>query len=295
MTLETERERGSMTGAMKVWAVGRRRGGSSAPLAVLLLLALAAAPARAAADEPLDLRYRFSWAGVPIAEFGLRHITDAVIYQTELEIATTGLADQLFHYRSLTRATGAYEAPDRFTASRFRTAYASHRKSRRILIRFDPDTGDVIELEITKRGEPERSKVPEALQKGVMDPLTAIMQLRHRLAAEDGADGYVAAVFDGRRRFDLNAHVIGRDRAEFGGRVQPVIKAEIRLKWIAGSNQDDMEPAQVGEDTFRLELLLSDDERRLPLRLMTLDSVFTAKIEILPECLGPQGCETVSG
>ena len=77
--------------------------------------------------------------------------------------------------------------------------------------------------------------------------------------------------------------------------MQPVIRAEIRLKWIAGSNQDDMEPAQVGEDTFRLELLLSDDERRLPLRLMTLDFVFTAKIEIMPECLGPQGCQTVSG
>jgi hypothetical protein len=280
---------------MKGWAVGRLRGGLPALLAVLLLLALPGGSAQAAADEPLDLRYRFSWAGVPIAEFGLRHVTNAVLYQTELEIATTGLADQLFRYRSLTRATGAYEPPDSFTASRFRTAYTSHRKSRRILIRFDPDTGDVIQLEITKRGEPERSKVPPALQKGVMDPLTAIMQLRHRLAAADGGDRYVAAVFDGRRRFDLNARVIGRDRAEIGGRVQPVIKAEIRLKWIAGSNQDDMEPAQVGEDTFRLELLLSDDEGRLPLRLTTLDSMFTAKIEIMPECLGPQGCQTVSG
>jgi hypothetical protein len=263
-------------------------------LAVLLLLALPAGPARAA-DEPLDLRYRFSWAGVPIAEFGLRHVTNAVLYQTELDIATTGLADQLFSYRSLTRATGSYEAPDRFMASRFRTAYTSHRKSRRILIRFDRDTGDVIDLEITRRGEPERSKVPQALQKGVMDPLTALMQLRHRLAAEPGAEGYVAAVFDGRRRFDLKANVVGRDRAEIAGRMQPVIRAEIRLKWIAGSNQDDMEPAQAGEDTFRLELLLSDDARRLPLRLTTLDSVFTAKLEIMPECLGPQGCQAVSG
>ncbi|MGH6905082.1 MAG: hypothetical protein ACREIR_20350, partial [Geminicoccaceae bacterium] len=76
---------------MKVWPIGRRRGGLPARLAVLLLLALAAGPARAAADEPLDLRYRFSWAGVPIAEFGLRHVTNAVLYQTELEIATTGL------------------------------------------------------------------------------------------------------------------------------------------------------------------------------------------------------------
>jgi Protein of unknown function (DUF3108) len=284
-----------MAGAMQSWAVGRRRGGFAALLALLLLLSLPAPPARAGADEPLDLRYRFSWAGVPIAAFGLRHLTDAVIYQTELEMHTTGLADQLFGYRSLSRATGAYEAPDRFSASRFRSAYTSHRKSRRILIRFDPDSGDVVELEMTRNGEPEPSKVPEALQKGVMDPLTALMQIRQRLAAPAGRDGYSAALFDGRRRFDLRAELVGRDRVEIAGRTRSVIRIEIRLRWVAGSNQDEMEPAQAGDDTFRLEFLLSDDERLIPLRLMTLDSLFTAKVEILPECLGPQGCQTASG
>jgi len=283
-----------MTGVMRAWAGGSRRGVRGL-IAALLLLCFAGGQAGAGTDEPLDLRYRFSWAGVPIAVFGLRHMTNAVIYQTELQIESTGLADQLFGYRSLTSATGSYGAPDRFTASRFRTDYTSHRKSRRILVRFDPDTGDVIDLEITRRGEPERSKVPEALQRGVMDPLTAFNELRHRLASQEGADSYASAVFDGRRRFDLEASVIGRERAEIAGRVQPVIRVEIRLKWIAGSNQDDMEPAQAGNDTFRLELLLSDDERRLPLRLTTLDSLFTAKLEIMPECLRPQGCEAVSG
>jgi hypothetical protein len=56
-----------------------------------------------------------------------------------------------------------------------------------------------------------------------------------------------------------------------------------------------MEPATADENQFRLELLLSDDDRRLPLRLRTLDSLFTAQAEIVPECLGPQGCEAVSG
>ncbi len=284
-----------MTGAMKGWAGDSRRGGWCGLIAALLVVALAAGHARAATDEPLDLRYRFSWAGVPIATFGLRHVANAVIYQTELEIQTTGLADQLFGYRSVSRATGAYEAPDRFTASRFRSAYTSHRKSRRILIRFDPDTGDVIDLEITRNAEPDRSKVPEALQKGVMDPLTALVQLRHRLAAQDGADGYTAAVFDGRRRFDLKARVVGRGEAEIAGRARPVIKVEVGLKWIAGSNQDELEPATAEANSIRLELLLSDDERLIPLRLRTLDSFFTAEAVIMPECLGPRGCQAVSG
>jgi Protein of unknown function (DUF3108) len=265
-------------------------------IAGLFVLTLTAGHVAAVADEPLDLRYRFTWAGVPIARFGLRHFTDAVIYQTELEIETTGLADQLFGFRSMSHATGPYQAPDRFAASRFRSASVSHRKSRRILIRFDPVTGDVIDLQMTRSGEPDRSKVPEPLQKGVTDPLTALVQLRHRLAAPEGTvDRYAAAVFDGRRRFDLSARAIGRDQAEIAGRARRVIRVEIRLKWLAGSNRDEMEPAQAGDDTFRLELLLSDDERLIPLRLMTLDSLFTAKVEIMPECLGPQGCQAVSG
>ena len=154
----------------------------AAPLIVgVLFLALTAGQAVAGTDEALDLRYRFTWAGVPLAQFGLRHATHAVIYQTELEIETTGLADQLFGFRSMSRATGPYRAPDRFSASRFRSVSASNRKSRRILIRFDPDTGDVIDLQMTRSGEPDRSKVPPALQKGVVDPLTALIQLRQRL------------------------------------------------------------------------------------------------------------------
>jgi Protein of unknown function (DUF3108) len=285
-----------MTGAIKASADYGNRSGLRALIAALLLLLLHAGPAGAESEAPLDLRYRFTWAGVPIAMFRLRHVTNAVLYQTELGIETTGLADQLFGYRSVSRATGAYEPPDRFTASRFRADSRSYRKSRRILVRFDPKTGDVIDLDMTRNGEPDRSKVPEALQKGVIDPLTALIELRHRLAApESAAAGYTAAVFDGRRRFKLKARTIGRGQAEIAGRTQPVIEVEVRLKWLAGSNQDEMEPAQAGDDTLRLELLLSDDDRLIPLRLTTLDSLFTAKAEIVPECLGPQGCEAVSG
>ena len=282
--------------AMGASAREQRGAGLSCLIAALLLCFLATAHAAARTDEPFDLRYSFSWAGVPIAVFRLQHVTNAVVYQTELKIDTTGLVDQLFGYRSLSRATGSYDPPDRFTASRFRSTYTSSRKSRRILIRLDPDTGDVIDLDITRNGEPERSKVPEALQKGVTDPLTALIQLRERLArAPSAGDSYKAALFDGRRRFDLEARVIGRGQTEIAGRPQGVIAVEVNLRWLAGSNRDEMEDAAAGENRFRLELLFSDDDRLIPLRLRTLDSLFTVQVEILPECLGPQGCEAVSG
>jgi Protein of unknown function (DUF3108) len=261
----------------------------------MLLLALSAGQAAADSDGPIELRYRLSWAGVPIAELGLRHATNSTVYQTEIAIRTIGLADQLLGFRSSSHATGRYEEPEGFSASRFRSASKSYQKSRRILVRFDRETGDVIELDLTKRGEPDRSKVPEALQKGVMDPLTAVLQMRHRLAATGNLEGYTAAVFDGRRRFDAEARVIGRHRAAIAGHDRPVIELEIGLTWIAGANADDLDEAEAADNRLRVKLLVSDDERLIPLQLSTMDSLLTATAEIMPECLGPAGCPPVSG
>jgi hypothetical protein len=272
-----------------------RRAAPHCLLIGLLLCALSAGQASGASDESVELRYRFTWAGVPVAELGLRHATDKTMYQTEISIRTIGLADQLIGFRGSSHATGRSEEPDGFRASRFRSASSSYRKSRRILVRFDRETGDVVELELTRRGEPDRSKVPEALQKGVTDPLTAVLQMRHRLATTGNLDGYRVAVFDGRRRFDAEAKLIGRHRAEIAGRSWPVIELEMNLTWLAGANSDDMDKAEAGDNRLRLKLLLSDDARLIPLRLSTMDSLLTATAEIMPECLYPSGCALVSG
>jgi hypothetical protein len=119
--------------------------------------------------------------------------------------------------------------------------------------------------------------------------------MRHLLGTSGNLDGYKAAVFDGRRRFDAEARVTGRHRAEIAGRSWPVIDVEIGLTWIAGANADDIDEAESGENRLRLKLLLSDDERLIPLRLSTVDSLLTATAEIMPECLAPAGCTLVSG
>jgi hypothetical protein len=41
---------------------------------------------------------------------------------------------------------------------------------------------------------------------------------------------------------------------------------------------------------YHLELLLSDDERLLPLRLQTLDWLITATIELVEDCTNSTGC-----
>jgi hypothetical protein len=74
-----------------------------------------------------------------------------------------------------------------------------------------------------------------------------------------------------------------------------VIELAIDLTWLAGANADDMDQAEAGDNRLRLKLLLSDDARLIPLQLSTVDSLLTATAEILPECLAPGGCPSLSG
>ena len=102
---------------------------------------------------------------------------------------------------------------------------------------------------------------------------------------------FTAAIFDGRRRFDLQAQVTGRSRTHVAGRDQRVVQVALTLTFIAGSDLDDAQAATAGNDRFELELLLSDDDRLLPLQMRTRNSMITGSIELLKDCSGEAGCQ----
>ena len=199
-----------------------------------------------------------------------------------------GLVEKVARYRSKTLAIGQLGADETMTPITFSSEYSSHKKDRRSIVRFDRDSGDVVDLEITKRGKPDSSKVPEALRKNVTDPLTAFFEIRDYVASPGATGPFTAAIFDGRRRYDLKAEVTGRDRAWAAGREQPVIRVDLTLTLLAGSDLDDinLENNQLG-----LELLLSDDQRLLPLKMRLLDTTPAASIELLQDCSGAAGCQ----
>jgi hypothetical protein len=98
-------------------------------------------------------------------------------------------------------------------------------------------------------------------------------------------------VFDGRRRYDLAARVVGEERATIAGREQPVLRVALTATFIAGADPDDLDEVTSDAGRIRLELLLSDDQRLLPLQLRLPDSVVPASIELLQDCSGEAGCQ----
>ena len=257
----------------------------------LVALTLTTGPLRATQDEPLSLRYGLYWAGFQIATLTLRHQVGSDGYRSQLDVQTVGLIERLVHYRSMAQAIGRLDPGEGLTPVTYRSQYQTNKKDRRSIVQFDPQSGDVVDLENTKRGKSEGNQVPEALESGVIDPLTAFFQLRDYVATAGAGAPFTAAVFDGRRRLDLKAQVTGRDRTHVAGHDRRVVRVALTLTLVAGSDLDDAEAAAAGDDRFELELLLSDDDRLLPLQIHTRGSPITGTIELLQDCSGEAGCQ----
>jgi hypothetical protein len=257
----------------------------------LIALTVIAGSPRAGQDQPLNLRYAVYWGGVRIATLTLHHQVESNHYRSRVDLETVGLLEHLAPYRSSVLATGHLNAGEGLAPVTFRSTSQAGDKDRQSVVRFDPQSGDVVNLKNTRRGKPRTSDVPAALQAGVIDPLTAFFELRDYVATAATGKPFTAAVFDGWRRFDLMAKVIGHDRVRVVGRDQPVIRVWLTLTFVAGSDLDDAEAAAAGDNRFEFELVLSDDKRLLPLQLRTRDSMITGVIELLQDCSGEAGCQ----
>lgn len=260
-------------------------------LSGLVAFVLAAAPVRAEQDAPLNLRYGLYWAGFQIATLTLEHRIEGTRYRTRLLAESVGLVEKLVRYRAKTLATGQLGDGDSLVPVTYRSEYRSRKKDRQSIVRFDPASGDVVELEITKRGKPDDSKVPARLRKNVTDPLTAFLRLRDHVATAGESEVFRAQIFDGRRRYNVAAEVVGHDRASVAGRQQPVVRLALTLEFLAGSNVDDLQEVAADGGQMKAELLLSDDQRLLPLRLRLLNGTFANSIELLQDCSGEAGCQ----
>jgi hypothetical protein len=268
--------------------------GRAAPRLLVAVIAFALIGGRllaAQAAPPLDLRYGFYWGGFQIAELTLRHRVERDSYRSDLIIETVGLLETLVRYRADVHAVGERRGAESLAPMTYLSEYQTRRNSRRTMVTFNPETGDVVDLEMTKRGRPDQSKVPAALRRDVIDPLSAFFQIRAHAASARPGQELALAVFDGRRRYDVVARAMGQGRAWVAGRDRGVVRLNLTLTQLAGSDMDGLDPSGSTDQRIEFELLLSDDQRLLPLRMRTLDRMITARVELLEDCSGEAGCQ----
>lgn len=252
-----------------------------APLVLLLTIATGSqASARELAAEPLDLRYDMHFGGFTVAEFGLRYIPNGASYRTELVAKTVGLVDRLVGFRGEATSEGVKTDGRAVLPASYRYQEKSNRVSRLERVVFDPATENAVEVKTQKRGIPNQTEVPKALWQGVIDPLTALVRARQQLVELKPRVGteVVLPVFDGRRRYDMLIEVKGRRQATVAGRRQPVLHLEIEVRALAGFDSDD------DKRNLRVAVLVSDDQRLVPLQVRSLDTPITVTMSLAEDC-----------
>lgn len=261
-------------------------------LIVLAALGFASGPLAAGPEARLDLRYAMYWGGFHVADARLAYDPEPASYVSDLQIEAVGIAKMLTKYQGRATIEGQLGNGLGPLPERYRYRYTSRKGSRTADVTYDPATGAAIEAVSEKRGRPDSIDVPRELWRDVVDPLTAFLRIRKELASigQGGLEEPSVQVFDGRRRYDVSAALLGREQVAVNGQRVPALRVELRLEPIAGFDDDDLRNSRAVDGPVRFQILLSDDERLIPLEVRTLNTAITLVFSLEKDCSGPTGC-----
>ncbi|MDX6749490.1 DUF3108 domain-containing protein [Geminicoccaceae bacterium 1502E] len=256
--------------------------------------ALLLPPGRAAASLPpaIDARYDVRVAGMTVADLALTISPEGSRARSTFVMRSRGLAalmsDAFTRFETLSRI-----APDGTGEPAAFEAYHYKRdRTREISIRYG-EGGALERVELVNQGRDKKSEVPVALQAGTVDPLTAFLRLRAWLP--DAALGRAPAtrvipVFEGRKRFDLEATWLRTERGKGAG-LPPHHELKVRLVALFGFDRGDDLVSFPDEPQGRwLRVLVQADRRLLPLLVETVNDRRPARVTLTEDCRAGARC-----
>jgi hypothetical protein len=222
------------------------------------------------------LRFEAYWSGLHMADFVLSLRNGGKAYDNAFRLKTRGLADLFLRLRikAGTRGearTGATENGNGAHApSLYRVEYTSRRRQRSVKVAFENGearptirTQGATEEEDREKEE----KVAARFRSGVIDPLTALAEIFQRAGArlKGGPAEFRLAVYDGRRRFDLEGEFRGRVMRTVLHREYDLYHVRVRARPIAGFKDSHKE--LWNEQAY--DIYLSTNGSLLPIQIMS--------------------------
>lgn len=226
---------------------------------------------------------RFS--GVTLAELALTVAPGAGVTDSRLAVEGKGLVTLLgpsfTRMAARSRTAGGDPAPQRFEAQQQKPD-----RYREALVRWAAD-GAVAEASEVKNGRKRPSEVPDGELAGTVDPLTALLRLRDWIAAPSTVAEATTRerVFDGRKRFDLEARRLP-DGEDGAGR--PVHRIAARVLPVYGLDERDSYVSWPDRPARWFEVLIAADGSYAPLAVRENGA---AIIELTRDCMREPGCQ----
>lgn len=265
------------------------------PMRVIkVLILLSFAWVGEASAQAFHLRYEAHWGGLHAADFALSIQAEKPEYEDWFLLRTRGFTD--FISRLAIEARGEGKAPDGapLRPAAYRVDYTNRWRSRSMTIAYDPKGGEAHSTLVTHQADEEdgeeKDELPREHRLGVIDPLTGLAEAIRRLRAhleKDGPREFRIAMFDGRRRFDLDGEFQGGLTKDILGKRHEVYRLRLVTRAIAGFK----ERFKGIWDGSAFDVYLSRDGRYLPLQI---DSVGPGPLlNLVEEC--PARCSLPTG
>lgn len=257
-----------------------RRGLLAAGLAMLAVRPLSAAvsPARS-----VDLRYSVDMTGLKIADLELAITPGAAgTTQSRFVMRSQGLVSLFSDAWSRLTATSRTDADGGAQPQQFQAYHHKSDRVREIAISYD-GKGAISRLDVKSQGKSRPSEVPANLRAGTIDPLTAFLEIRAWLPLASAArakDSIRLAIFDGRKRFDLEARYVGR--ASAGGR--DAYELSIVLRGLSGFDPEDKLFMPNADGSGSLRALISADDQLVPLSITSTGGGVGPTVRLTTDC-----------
>ncbi|MDH3661214.1 MAG: DUF3108 domain-containing protein [Alphaproteobacteria bacterium] len=261
--------------------------------------------AKAETLRPMDLHLVMSMGGLTAGSLMLSIDPKDDRIESVLKMKSQGLFKFVTGYKSRAEAKSTPEINGKGPMPvSYDTTYETKNTERKVSIRYDAGDGQITDLKTWKRGKPRKSKVPEELRLETIDPLTAVLQLRHWIRemreAETGkigenvSDSRAFEIFDGRRRYRLSAELLSRRRVTFDGEKTPALRFKVLMEPLAGFSKKDMLANWASEDGKRwIEMVVTDDDDPLPISLTTKGGTLKTSVYLRKVCINGAKCRKV--
>ncbi|MEX0923328.1 MAG: DUF3108 domain-containing protein [Rhodovibrionaceae bacterium] len=186
----------------------------------LLGLAFLATPAAAEQLAPsdtvqatvMDLKYEIYAGGMLALVVKMETALGAERYRTLFKAEIAGPYSWFMDFAVKSQVEGLRADSVLQPASFVTESYKKDKLKRRVEISYLADGTLLTSVDPEPKKE-NRDEIPESLQLGTFDPLSAVLMLT-QAAALQGSCESVVPVFDGRRRFDLTAEDLGSERID---------------------------------------------------------------------------------
>lgn len=159
-------------------------------------------------------------------------------YRVRLAYRTAGTVGALVRSEQETRVEGRFVG-DRPAPARYFSA--GHLRGQQRVTQMDYPAGSPVIRQLQPPNEHEREPVPEAMQTGTVDTVSAMAQLVRQVNATGRCEGR-STTFDGRRLSVLSVRTAGQEvleptsRSSYSG---PALRCEIEGRLLAGFRTDD--------------------------------------------------------